>query len=202
MARYGDDWVGLIENWDGKQWRIVPSPRSTYHTVTAVSRSDVWAAGMANGSFSPNLPVARWDGQSWELVPDTAETGWETYANASSASGPTNVWIVGQEAAGPFVERFDGSRFARVAVPHAHWKSNYDNGENSYFDGVVAISPRNVWAVGTFGIEHYDGRSWQLSSRDGSYSAITAASPRDIWAVGSTFNGRISTAKVLRYGCK
>jgi len=193
MARYGDDWAGLIEHWDGKQWRIVPSPTSTYHTVTAVSRSDVWAAGMANASFSPNLPVARWDGQSWELVADTAQKGWETYANASSASGPTNVWIVGQEAAGPFVERFDGSRFARVPIPYAHWKSNYDNEENSYLDGVAAISPRDVWAVGTFGIEHYDGRSWHLSSRDG-YAAIAAASPTDIWAVGG--------ARVLHYRCK
>ena len=39
-------------------------------------------------------------------------------------------------------------------------------------------------AVGSFGIEHYDGRRWQLVETSGRLSAIDGASPREMWAAG------------------
>jgi hypothetical protein len=178
-----EQWVGYTIHWDGQRWRVVPSPRSTFNAVAALASYFVWAAG-TSFTPSPNLPTANWDGQAWRLVKDAARSGAETYLNDVSASGPTNVWIVGQEAAGPFVERFNGRGFVRLDPPNGHWAANYSNQENSYFEGVAAITPTNVWAVGTFGIEHYDGRQLTLVSRNNSFWAIAAATPTDLWAVG------------------
>src|SRR5262245_53827226 len=109
------------------------------------------------------------------------------------APGWNRTRIVGQEAAGPFVERFNGRRSIRVPVPFPHFKWNYDRGNNSYFEGVAAISRSDVWAVGTFGIEHYHGKRWHLWSRNTSFNAIDAASSTDVWAVGG--------AGVHHYSC-
>ena len=178
------DWVGFTEHWDGSTWKVVASPRASYNALATISPKNAWAAGTSVRP-TPNLPTARWNGRSWRIFKDTARAGWETYANAISASSRANVWIVGQEASGPFVERFNGRRFTRVPIPFAHWKANYRRQVNSYFEGVAAISPTNVWAVGTFGIEHFDGRSWTLVSRRRVFSAINALAPTNMWALGS-----------------
>jgi hypothetical protein len=79
------EWVGLIERWNGRRWLIVQSPEGTYRSVTAISRSDVWAAG--------ELP-AHWNGRAWTRVEDTSRPDWHTFGYASSASASTNLWIV------------------------------------------------------------------------------------------------------------
>jgi hypothetical protein len=178
--------VGLIEHWNGEEWRVVSSPLGPYYAVAALSESDVWAVG---GRFStspnPNRLTAHWNGKTWITVKDTALPDRDTNGNGVSASGPRNVWIVGQEAAAPFVERFNGRSWVRVkVVPYAHWQANYENQYDGYFEGVAVIAPTDVWAVGTFGIEHYDGRRWTLISRNKSFLAISAATPTDLWAVG------------------
>lgn len=177
-------WVGLIEHYDGRQWRIVPTPPSEFFTLTAIAPGDVWAAGSSAPTYRPNRPVAHWNGRRWRLVKDAAQDGWATTARDSSASGASNIWIVGDQAAGPFVERFDGRRFTRVPVPAGDFMANYNNQQDSYLTGVEAVSPRDVWAVGNFGIEHYDGHRWLRSSPDDSLEAITAVTSTDIWATG------------------
>jgi hypothetical protein len=70
----------------------------------------------------------------------------------------------------------------------------------SFFYGVTAISPGDVWAVGytvdengiiiSNLIEHWDGASWQIvpspnvAFRDNTLNAVDALSSSDIWAVG------------------
>jgi hypothetical protein len=71
---------------------------------------------------------------------------------------------------------------------------------DSSIDGLAAVSPCNVWAVGGAGdpvsplIEHWDGSSWTVvppPDPDGSgyLTAVAAASARDIWAVGNAAGG-------------
>jgi hypothetical protein len=64
--------------------------------------------------------------------------------------------------------------------------------------GVAALSPCNVWAVGSYSgssatlnlIEHWDGANWTMvaspspGTRINFLSAVRAVSPADIWAVG------------------
>jgi hypothetical protein len=137
-------WVGLIEHFDGRKWQVVPSPPSEVFTLTAVAPRNVWAAGSAAPTYRPNRPVAHWNGLSWRLVKDAALDGWVTTAQASSASGASNIWIVGDQAAGPFVERFDGRRFTRVPLPERDWMANYNSQQDSFLTGVAAVSPRDV----------------------------------------------------------
>ena len=181
---------GFIEHWDGRDWRIAPSPRAAgYQAVTAVSPDDIWAAG--SGDDDSGL-AAHWDGGRWALVEDA--TGPFSEANGVSASDPNNVWIVGQYGAGPFAERFNGEKFAYRPIPYSHFRANYENRQDSHLADVEVISRRNIWAVGNFGIEHYNGRRWQLKSRARGYRAIAAATPADIWAAGG--------AKVTRLTCR
>jgi hypothetical protein len=183
------DWEGFIEYWDGREWRIAPSPRgaSYYVTVAAVSADDVWAAG--NGDDDSGL-AAHWDGGRWVLVEDA--TSPVSNASGVSASDPNNVWIVGWEGAGPFAERFNGEKFAPRRIPYSHFRANYENREDSWLADVEVISRRNIWAVGNFGIEHYNGRRWKKGPLD-RLDALAATSATDIWAVGGK--------KVLHFSC-
>jgi hypothetical protein len=107
-----DDWVGFVEHWNGVRWEIVPSTTAAYYTVSAVSRNDVWAAGTWGDG---DHPTAHWDGAKWTSTTDETDEDTETYENGSSASGPSDVWVVGEEAAAPLVERFNGRGFERGA---------------------------------------------------------------------------------------
>jgi hypothetical protein len=64
----------LVEQWNGTNWNIVPSPNSAYNTilngVTAVSATDVWAVGFYYyGPYAPLTLIEQWNGTSWNLVP-------------------------------------------------------------------------------------------------------------------------------------
>jgi hypothetical protein len=75
-------------------------------------------------------------------------------------------------------------------------------------NGVVALTPNDVWAVGdndilknggretalqTF-VEHWDGHSWRVvpsPNRDDQsiLQSVSAVSPTDVWAVGASYTG-------------
>jgi hypothetical protein len=78
---------------------------------------------------------------------------------------------------------------------------NRGSGEN-FFNGVVAISPTDAWAVGGYFVgastvtltEHWNGKSWSMvkspnvDTGDQLYS-VYAVSATNIWAAGSSYNG-------------
>jgi len=84
------------------------------------------------------------------------------------------------------------------------WNAISSPNATSYGDdlaGVAAISPTDVWAVGTYYdqsgeshalAEHYDGTQWNVvptansGTSAASLRAIAAVSTNDVWAVGST----------------
>ena len=111
-----------------------------------------------------------------------------------------NVWAVGDYtgADGSFktlVEHWNGKAWSRVASPDPGAGSNY-------LDGVSAVSPSNIWAVGeystksgSFGanktlILHWNGRTWRqvASPSPGSFaddlSSVRRVSATNVWAVG------------------
>ncbi len=64
------------------------------------------------------------------------------------------------------------------------------------FNGVTAIAPNDVWAVGNMVgyhtskislIEHWDGTQWSVVSHPaaGSFGGVAAVSKSDVWAVGN-----------------
>jgi len=111
---------------------------------------------------------------------------------AVSASSPNDIWAVGQSTI-----HFDGTTWTAFPAPMIKG----DN--NSFLQGVVAISPTLAWAAGnvTDGprpgqvIEQWDGTKWSLfpapkfgKKEQANVFAMTSSSANDIWAVGSLVN--------------
>jgi hypothetical protein len=62
----------LVERWDGRRWRTVPSPdpgQSGLESVTASSPTGTWAVGWSHHRTWNQPEIARWDGRSWHVVP-------------------------------------------------------------------------------------------------------------------------------------
>jgi hypothetical protein len=199
--------VPVIEHWDGTQWSVFPSPpfnkpgdSALLSAMTAISANDIWTIGNATvDGIAVNL-FEHWDGTAW--TPTFVPVGGTVFGASSDATD--DVWAVGFSGlstaqASTFVTHFNGTVWQTVPSPNV--------GKSSAFNGVVALAPDNVWAVGSSGdvsdgptltlIEHYDGTEWSVvpSPNVGPNSTfqsnrlfgITAVSPTDIWAFGSFF---------------
>ena len=189
-------------------WTVAPQPvppagSSELDAVGAASATDAWAVGYA---FDPVAGVTgtlaeRFDGTAWSVVP-TAD-GPNSSANLLSgvdARTPADAWAVGtfirkNNLEKTLIEHWDGAAWTR--------EPSVDAGQpaGGSLDGVAAIAPDDVWAVGSYGqgapsrtlIEHRDGTSWRIvpSPNKGpfpnSLSSVAAIAADDVWAVGTWF---------------
>jgi len=120
---------------------------------------------------------------------------------AASASSPNDIWAVGQSTI-----HFDGTTWTAFPAPMIKG----DN--NSFLQGVVAISPTLAWAAGnvTDGahpgqvIEQWNGTRWSLfpgpkfgKKDQADVFAMTASSANDVWAIGSLMNRSTGLASPL-----
>ncbi len=192
--------TALALQWDGVRWTGVPLPRirGALTGVAAVSPHDVWAVGHSDRGAL----VVHWDGRRWQTValPDTA-MGLQGVA----ALSPRDIWTVGagliesvtsgvgtQSCCSGLAARWDGRDWVEPASPASGDLATSLN-------AVAAVSPRDVWAVGSLDlgvgearalIVYWDGRRWQVaSSPDGAathdvLAGVSAVSARDVWAVG------------------
>jgi hypothetical protein len=111
---------------------------------------------------------------------------------AASAASPNDIWAVGQSTI-----HFDGTKWTAFPAPMIKG----DN--NSFLQGVVAISPTLAWAAGnvTGGthpgqvIEQWNGTKWSLfpspkfgKKERANVFAMTSSSADDVWAIGSLVN--------------
>jgi hypothetical protein len=199
----------VIEHWDGTQWSVFPSApfnkpgdAAALLAITAISANDIWAVGGATlvigvNTVGGNL-FEHWDGTAW--TPTIAFLGGGFAAGAASADATDDIWAVGSSGlssaqASPFVAHFNGANWK--SVPSA----TLAPGASAAFNGVVALAPNNVWAVGSITdvmsgpastlIEHYDGSEWSVvpspsagQNQSNDLFGITAVSPTDIWAFG------------------
>jgi hypothetical protein len=187
---------GLIEHFEGTKWSVVSGDSSVtglLNGVTAVAANNIWAVGegvtATSGGVAVDL-IEHFDGSKWTAVPVNV-FGRNQILNAVSADAANDVWAVGltgrSSAAAGQVLHFDGTSWSVVtAAPGVLLQS------------VDAISPTNVWAVGTGlhgsgnAIEHFDGTQWTVfptpepggGTFTGILTGIAAVSANDIWAVG------------------
>lgn len=96
----------MIQHWDGAVWSIVDSPNqssspgtlNTLHSITAISSTDMYAAGFFANSASGGQQrtfVVHFDGNEWSIVP-TPTRGLAQQLNGIFAiPGGTDVWSVG-----------------------------------------------------------------------------------------------------------
>jgi hypothetical protein len=199
----------LAMHWDGDSWTIVKTPNrgaradnELVDVTTIPGTGRLVAVGFHYYDY-PHPLVETWDGTSWSLqrAPHTGEHG--GYLNGVSAASADDVW-----AAGFAIDRFgafhlvaahgDGSSWT-PAPPLPPEAPGYDPMMNS----VTAVSPTDVWAVGTYYnsasalltlAEHWNGSAWTIVPTDnpgteGMFAAnvfigVAAISPSDVRAVG------------------
>jgi hypothetical protein len=130
-------------------------------------------------------------GSAFQVVP-TPNQNFNSELFAASASSPNDIWAVGQSTI-----HFDGTTWTAFPAPMIKG----DN--NSFLQGVVAISPTLAWAAGnvTDGthpgqvIEQWNGTKWSLfpgpkfgKKDQADVFAMTSSSANDVWAIGSLVN--------------
>jgi hypothetical protein len=196
----------LVEHYDGSAWSVVATPLTTpgwLNAVTAISASNVWAVGNipGRGASTHTGLVMHYDGKGWAQVAvpaPTPSTDWEL--SAVSATSASDVWAAGYASNGSsaqhaIVEHFNGTSWSVTEAPDP--AGSPLNG----FTGVAAVSPANVWAIGSSSpgngtstplVEHFDGSSWTVQPAPAkagstiSLSAITGTSAGQLWAVGGS----------------
>ena len=213
-----DLWRTLALHWDGREWRIVPTPSklkiSSLNAVAGTTMDDgrwtmeVWAVGeelLGNRTAGARALVMRWDGVEWRTV----ETGIEEQnatLSAVAAIAPDDVWAAGSysDMSGtvlkPLLAHWDGTTWSRVEA-----------GSDGAIWGMSAVSATDVWAVGNFGPQtlalHWDGVEWKRvvtpNPGDGKgnnvLNAVAAVSPSEVWAVGSYSDGGKDRALAMKW---
>jgi hypothetical protein len=197
------DQITLVLNWDGVNWRVVPSPSpgtagfNALYGVDATSASDVWTVGGYQdvGGFQQTL-VEHWDGTRWSVIPSANVPGAHNELYGVVALSPDNVWAVGYTGLVEFetlVQHWNGSTWTIVSSPNPPSSS-------SFLRAVSAAGPSDIWAVGYSKnlltnmtdelTEHWDGSDWSwLFGAGGSSSAtygVAAVSAQDAWQVGDS----------------
>jgi hypothetical protein len=203
----------VIEHWNGTAWSLFPGPTfgsgdvPSLQAMTAISANDIWAVGslLTDDERILNFLFEHWDGTAWTAT--NIETN-DAFLFGVSADAPNDVWAVGfngpeNDNSRTLVMHYDGTNWMQVPSPSV-------GSGASQLNGVAALAPNDVWAVGFSTpvappksaatltlIEHWDGTSWTVVPspsvgpkdvyQSNRLEGITAVSANDIWAFGSYF---------------
>jgi hypothetical protein len=197
----------LIEHWNGEQWSMVPSPNpgrsyNTLNGIVAIAPDNLWAVGgyeLRSSDFRRAL-ILHWDGRNWVHIANLPRAD-DAELRAVTALGPDNIWAVGSYgkiSMHTLVMHWDGALWN--VVPSPSLGRSYMSFNMLW--GVSAISPNDVWAVGSYSddthygnnqtaVLHWDGKVWSaIPSPSGdprghnNLFGLAARSKNDIWAVG------------------
>jgi hypothetical protein len=208
----------LIEHWNGKRWRVQPSPNppgslNDLFGVAAVSPTDAWAVGLA---FARTL-IECWNGKAWKVQRSPNPGGGDAALQGVAALSSRHAWAVGEKNpakidyfARTLIERWNGKAWKAQPSPNPAINNGID-----ILYGVAAVSRTDAWAVGTDRrrgvyrtlIEHWNGKRWKVqpsSSPGGSSNldGIAAASASSAWAVGRYYNGTADQTLVEHWNGK
>ncbi len=176
-------------HWDGSAWAIVPTPMTAnaqLQAVHAIASNDVWATGSAGGSTY----TLHWNGSLWSVVPSPNGAGPANVLRGVSGKAANDVWAVGGSGTSyldyvALAMHWDGT--AWTVVPTAN-TSGADP-----LSAVVALSPRNVIAVGSVGgaplTERWNGVAWRVVPTPAvepgaGLTAISAGRRGSLWTSG------------------
>ena len=152
--------------------------------VTAVSASDLWAAGGVTPELGADSPILEhWGGRAWRnWTPPVAGMHLaDSDLTAIGSSSRTNVWALGTSNGQSYALRWNG-RF---------WKK-FSFGKAIDMTAVAVLSRTDVWVFGRPAgqagqpfAERFDGTAWHATSPPGFGDSVSAVSGTDIWAVGA-----------------
>ncbi|MFN2544324.1 MAG: hypothetical protein ABR600_07115 [Actinomycetota bacterium] len=179
----------LVEQWDGQQWLVVPSPnhagpgramtQNILSDVVALGPDEAWAVGTyygLGGSAFQTLAVHFSHG-AWRLIstPNPGPAASEDELLGVDASSANNVIAVGHRSVGTsdvratLVERWNGTSWRMQKSPDAGAPTAANGHSNELF-GVSLVSRRDAWAVGRHARRtagdavlalHWDGTAWK-----------------------------------------
>jgi hypothetical protein len=204
----------LIEHWNGTAWKVQASPSpgtdnnfNDFLTgVAATSQTNAWAVGRHNDNANDRTLIEHWNGTAWS-VQASPKPGTSSDLGGVAALSATNAWAVGSYYNGTadrtLIEHWNGRRWKVRASPNVG--ATYSNALGS----VVATSPTNAWAVGSYMnfdrdadetlILHWNGTSWRRQPSpnpagtchlcENVLGGVAATSRTNAWAVGDA-NGR------------
>lgn len=202
----------VIEFWNGTKWSVYPGPtfaagdQPSLYGMTSTSANDIWAVGslLSNADNQIFALFEHWDGTNWQA--STVGAG-VPFLQGTYADAKNDAWAVGYNAEiidenVTLAMHWNGTNWTQVSTP------NTGEGDNE-LNGVVALSPDNVWAVGdsTPGltgqsatvtlVEHYNGKEWSIvpspnvgpanQFQSNRLFGITGTAANDLWAFGSYF---------------
>ena len=196
----------LVQRWQGRAWRTVPSPdrpsgANFLNAVAAVSASDAWAVGLSRSPGGPaRTLIMHWDGRRWAITasPNAGPRG--NFLVSAAAASARDVWAVGYHDAGgvyrSLVEHWDGDRWTVARLPRLGGPGNGLNAVDAAASGVV-------WAVGGSArargpsqplVLRLDGRNWSsvpapASLHGATLNGVAAWGRGGAWVVGATRSG-------------
>jgi len=195
----------LVERWQGRAWRTVPSPDrlsggNFLNAVVALSGSDAWAVGLSRSPGGPaRTLILHWDGRRWAIAASPNAGPGGNFLVSVAAASARDVWAAGyRDARGVYrslVEHWDGDRWTVARLPRLGGPGNGLNAIDAGASGVV-------WAVGGSArargpsqplVLRLDGRSWSAVPAPASLHGATlngvAGRGRAAWVVGATGSG-------------
>jgi hypothetical protein len=215
-----DPFQTLFLHWDGTAWSQVTganpgSASNQLFDVSGSSGNDVWASGLMYDGSQVLPLLEHWDGSQWSLVSVPLVGSGSNWINAVEAIAPNDAWAVGYyfdtgtSRFKTLTMHWNGTEWSVVGSPNV---GDYDH----TLEGVVALAPDDVWAVGSYGSNctdfcqftlamHWDGISWSIVSSgnvptgNNFLEAVDAAPSNDLWAVGRYFDSHVARALSLRY---
>jgi hypothetical protein len=190
----------LIQRWNGTSWNIVPSPNpdaasNQLTAVDGVAADDVWAVGGFGedgyGRATVVPLVVHWNGSAWTRVPlpDDGPMLAVPELRDVVAVATNDVWVVGvvfhfgvfQQV--PYLLHWNGSTWQHGAITNPA----------GTFNGVTALSPTQVYAVGQASggqtlVARWNGSTWtrEATPSPGTSALLGAAATGTgtVWAVG------------------
>jgi hypothetical protein len=136
---YRPSWAVFVQQWTGGNWRPVHTPRAMIADagpqIAASSATNAWVFTFIRPAVSDPYSVAwHWNGHGWQRF----RLGRNTTVAAAEVFSPGDAWAFGDQGSTPYVLRYDGSRWRRVAAPLRPV-------------AVTALSADNLWVVGSAG---------------------------------------------------
>jgi hypothetical protein len=206
----------MILHWNGTAWSKVPNPNlgtsDRLETVSAVSATNVWAAGRYSSSVACGPLIEHWNGTAWSTVTNPFATSCDDISGLYAESA-NDIWAVGNgpsaNGVGTLILHWNGAAWSQVASPNP--SKTYD-----VLTGVSASSASNAWAVGyycksncssgpfVFGalVLHWNGSSWSKVATPATTSSqllngVNAISATNAWAFG--YQGATDASLVMHW---
>jgi len=132
----------LAEHWDGTAWTAVPvdppppANANSFLDVSASSSTDVWTVGTYGDSFPL---MEHWDGTAWKRYPAPVHH----IAWGVAAISPTNAWVGGSGEFRATSWHWNGGAWSVAGTPKVTPAA-------AVIADLVALSDRDIWAVGTY----------------------------------------------------